>query len=171
MTPEVQQTGIAATLGLNYKLFLAQLINFGVILLVVWKWIYKPLLKALDERSKKIERGLKDAELATTMKSAAEEEKTKMILAARLKAKEIIETAELDAYKRQEQILIEAKTEVGRVVTEGKQLLHREQTTMVENARREVAEVVLLATERILGEKLNSQKDAELIKSILKDLK
>ncbi|MBU1915556.1 F0F1 ATP synthase subunit B [Patescibacteria group bacterium] len=171
MAPEVQQAGIAATLGLNYKLFLAQLINFGVVLFVIWRWVYKPLVKILDERSKKIEQGLKDADASKLMRETAEEEKTKMVTAARLKAKEIIETAETETKKRREQIIAEAKSEVEQVVTEGKQRLRDEQTAMIDEARQKVAEVVVAATERVLQEKMNDKKDAELIKSALEGLK
>ncbi|MBU1029271.1 F0F1 ATP synthase subunit B, partial [Patescibacteria group bacterium] len=137
----------------------------------IWRWVYKPLVKTLDERSKKIEQGLQDADASKLMRETAEEEKTKMITTARLKAKEIIEAAEAETKKRREQIIAEAKSEVERVVTEGKARLRDDQTALINEARKKVAEVVVAATERVLQEKMNDQKDAELIKSALEGLK
>lgn len=171
MTPEVQQTGIAATLGLNYKLFLAQLINFGLILFVIWKWVYKPLVKAMEERSNKIEQGLKDADVAKEMREATEKEKEKMITEARKSAKEIIESAEADAKSRANEMTANAKQDVERIVTQGKQQLREEQDEMMREAKNQVAELVITATEKVIGEKLDKKKDAELVKSALEDVK
>ncbi len=167
MTPEVESAGIAATLGLDYKLFLAQLINFGLIVLVIWKFVYGPLAKAMDERTAKIDKGLKDAKEAKAMVENAESEREKLITESRLKAKEIIESAEADAKKRRDEMVTGAKSEVERVVTEGKQRLRDEQAAMVESARQQVAELVLVATEKVTGEKMDEKKDAALVKKAL----
>ncbi|MFC1638965.1 F0F1 ATP synthase subunit B [Patescibacteria group bacterium] len=169
MTQEVQQAGIAATLGVDWKLFLAQLINFGLVLLVIWKWVYRPLLKALDERSKKIERGLMDAEESKKLLENAEEERAKVVTESRLKAKEIIESAESDAKKRRDEMISGAKSEVERVVGDGKKRLRDEQAAMVEEARKQVADLVLAATEKVAGQKMDPERDAKLIKEALEN--
>jgi F-type H+-transporting ATPase subunit b len=170
MTPEVESAGIAATLGLNYKLFLAQLVNFGLIVLVIWKFVYGPLVKAMDERTAKIDQGLKDASEAKTMVESASSERDKVITESRLKAKEIIEAAEIDAKKRRDEMISGAKSEVERVVNEGKQRLREEQSVMVEDAKKQVAELVLLATEKVIGEKIDESKDAVLVRKALENV-
>ncbi len=167
MTHEVQQAGVAASLGLDLKLFIAQLINFGVILFIVWKWVYTPLVKAMDARAQKIEQGLKDAETGARLKETAEEEKQKLIVEARKQAKEIIEQAEADAKARQEQMIGKAKDEVQRVVTEGKQRLRDEQDVMINEAKERVAELVVVATERVLREKVDAKKDSGLVRAAI----
>jgi len=51
-------------LGINWKLLLAQGINFGLLLVVLAKFVYRPLLKLMKEQREKIEFGLKGAEEA-----------------------------------------------------------------------------------------------------------
>jgi F-type H+-transporting ATPase subunit b len=174
MTPEVQQVaqeaGVAASLGLDWKIFIAQLINFSVILLIVWKWVYTPLVKAMDARTEKIEQGLKDAEDGSRLKSVAEEEKQKLIVEARQQAREIIEKAETDAKTRQEEMVSKAKNEVQRVVTEGKQRLRDEQDLMMQEAKERMAELVVAATERVLKEKVDAKKDAGLVKTAIDEV-
>ncbi len=53
-------------LGINWKVFLSQVFNFGLLLVILTFFIYKPLMKMLDTRSKKIKEGLKKAEEADT---------------------------------------------------------------------------------------------------------
>lgn len=160
---------MAASLGLDWKLFIAQLVNFGVILFIVWKWVYTPLVKAMDARAEKIEQGIKDAEVGTKLKETAEEEKQKLIVEARKQSKEIIEKAEADAKVRQDEMITKAKDEVQRVVTEGKQRLRDEQDAMMREAKERVAELVVAATERVLKEKVDAGKDAGLVRAAIED--
>jgi len=55
---------IAKVFGLDWKLLIIQAVNFGVLLLVLWYFLYKPVLKMLDERRGKIQKGVEDAENA-----------------------------------------------------------------------------------------------------------
>jgi F-type H+-transporting ATPase subunit b len=169
MTQEVQQAGVAASLGLDWKLFIAQLINFGVILLIVWKWVYTPLVKAMDDRADKIEQGIKDAEEGTKLRETAEEEKQKLIVEARKQSKEIVEKAEADAKVRQDEIITKARNEVQRVVAEGKQRLRDDQDVMMQEAKERVAELVVSATEKVLREKVDAGKDAGLVRAAIEE--
>ncbi|HCC22553.1 ATP synthase F0 subunit B [Candidatus Uhrbacteria bacterium RIFOXYC2_FULL_47_19] len=164
----VEGVGVAATLGLNWKLFLAQLVNFGLVLIVVWRFVYRPLMKVMDERSGKIERGLKDAEESKALRELAETEKQKLIVEARRQAKEIMETTEADAKRRQEETAVKTRTEVERIVTDGKRRLRDEQETMLKEAKSEIASLVIAATEKILREKIDPKKDLELVESAIK---
>ena len=67
-------TGPIGALGINLKLFIAQLINFAVILLVLWRFAYKPLLAIMKERQKKIEDSLDNAKKIETRLGQAEQE-------------------------------------------------------------------------------------------------
>lgn len=169
MTQEIQQAGAAASLGLDWKLFIAQLVNFSVILFIVWRWVYRPLAKAMDARTEKIERGLKDADEGARLKETAEEEKQKLVLEARKQAKEIIEKAEADARSREEEMAAKARDEVQGVVAEGKQRLRDEQDAMMRDAKERIAEIVVAATERVLREKMDDKKDAALVRAALEE--
>src|SRR3989344_1771355 len=54
--------GAIGTLGLNWKLFIAQLINFSVIMFILWRWVFRPVGGALESRRKKIEESVAKAE-------------------------------------------------------------------------------------------------------------
>jgi F-type H+-transporting ATPase subunit b len=165
----VENKGALASLGIEPMLFVAQLVNFAIILFVMWKWVYVPLLKTLDERTKKIEQGLKDATDAGSAKAEAEKERDALIGTARQESKRIIEEATKAAEAERAETVEKAKAEVARVVTQGKERLAAEQVALIASVRAEAATLVTLATEKILREKLDSKSDAKLVADSLKD--
>ncbi len=150
-------------LGINWKLLIAQIINFLILLFVLHRFAYKPILKMLDDRTNKIEKGLKDAE-ETQNKLREITQKEKEILAkARTEAQEILKKTEDMAKKSKEEIAVEAKTQAEKIISDAKASIESEKTKMLREVKSEVAELVVLATEKVIREKIDSAKDRELI--------
>lgn len=164
-----EQPGALGALGVEPMLFVAQLVNFAIILFVMWKWVYVPLLKTLDERTAKIEKGLKDATDAGAAKAEAQKERDALIGTARQESKRIIEEASKAAEAERVDTVEKAKAEVACVVTQGKERLAAEQIALIASVRAEAATLVTLATEKILREKLDGKTDAKLVADSLKD--
>jgi F-type H+-transporting ATPase subunit b len=165
-----ESTGALAALGIDLKLFLAQLLNFAVVLFVMWKWVYRPLLKTMDARTAKLEQGLKDAEAAGSAKEEAQAERDKAITAARMEAKKIIEEAAAMAETERASAVARTKAEVERVVMTGKERLATEQAAMLADVRAQAAELVTMVAEKVLAEKMDSASDKKFIDSTLKQL-
>ena len=77
------------SLGINLGFFLVQVLNFLILVIVLYAWAYKPILKMLDDRKAKIAQGLEDARIAGEARANAEKEATK-----------IVQDAQNDAAKR-----------------------------------------------------------------------
>jgi F-type H+-transporting ATPase subunit b len=60
----MEEVGLLGQLGINWKLFLSQAVNFFILLTVLWAFVYKPLIKIIKERNEKIKTGLDKAEQA-----------------------------------------------------------------------------------------------------------
>ena len=73
---------LLTTFGINWKLLLAQGFNFAVVLLVLWKFLYQPVLKMLDERRAAIEKGVKDAAAASEKLANADSEGREIVTKA-----------------------------------------------------------------------------------------
>lgn len=169
VTEAAGSASLLGTLGIDYKLFLAQLVNFGIVLFVVWKFVYGPLMKVLDERTARIEKGLKDAEESAKLKDLSAEEKERVIAEARAQAREIMERADSDAKAVADEKVAKAKDEVERIVTQGKDQLRNERERMLHDVKEELAGLLVAATEKVAGERLDRKKDAALIAEALKD--
>lgn len=162
MNPEVQESVLGA-LGVNWKLFVAQLINFGVVLFIMWKWVYTPLLKAIDQRNAKLDKGLKDAEAASAAKSGAEKASEEAIVSARREAQRILEEAQKQADAHRAEMKTKTQEELKALVAQGKEALAAEKDKMVREASDEIAELAFAAAAKALGEKMtDAQKKAML---------
>jgi F-type H+-transporting ATPase subunit b len=160
--------GVLGTLGINWKLFLAQLVNFGIILFIFWRWVVRPLGGTLTARQKKIEEGLKNAEEMERERINFEKTKTEELKKVRAEAESIIKNATVAAEQMKSQILTEAQEQSAKMGEATRQQLAAEKVKMVKEAKAELAEVVVLAAEKIVREKLDEKKDKELIDESLR---
>lgn len=152
-----------ANLGIDWKLLLAQVVNFVIVLIVLKRFAYQPMLKLLDERTAKIARGLADAELAQNKLSEMEEKERAVLAEARTEAKRILVETDENARKRDAIKISETEAKVKKLLEESEMKMVADQKKMIEEAKLELAGVVLLTVEKVLREKMDSAKEKELI--------
>ncbi|PIR96224.1 MAG: ATP synthase F0 subunit B [Candidatus Doudnabacteria bacterium CG10_big_fil_rev_8_21_14_0_10_42_18] len=167
---EAGDDGVLGTLGINLKLFIAQLVNFGVILLVLWKWVFNPVAKKLTERTEKIEKSLNDAGRIETEKQEFQTWREEEMSKARSEAYGVISKASSDAQIVQTEVLQKTKEEQTKLVEQAKAQIESEKNLALEQAKGELAEIVTAATEKILRKKLDDKEDDRLIKESLKSI-
>lgn len=158
---------IITTFHIDWKLIIAQLVNFAIVVGVLWFFVLKPLTKVMAERTVTIEKSLRDAEAVKQQLRRAEEEKQAVIREAQQSARQIIETAKVTAVEHQKKTVAAARQEVEKVITEGKQQLRREQAQMVAEARAELADVVALAAGQVLAGVMTKPIDRALAQQAL----
>jgi F-type H+-transporting ATPase subunit b len=164
-----EDAGLVGMFGINWKLFLAQLVNFGIIIFVLWKWVFKPVTKGLTDRTEKIESSLAEAERIAQERQTFESWKQGEISTVRAEASGIITAAKQQAESLKAETLKTTASEQARLVEQTKQRLQQEQTAMLQSAQAQLADLVVSASEKILKEKLSSTKDQDLIKQALKE--
>jgi F-type H+-transporting ATPase subunit b len=166
----VESESVLGTLGVNGKLFIAQLVNFTVIFLILWRWVFRPIGKRLDDRSKQIEQSLQDASDIHAQKLEFESWKQKEMQSARIEAANIVTKAKDEAEGLRAEIVAKAKDEEARLRTDGLELLERERTAILDESKKELAGLVVGAVEKVLREKMTDKKDFELASEALKTL-
>ena len=166
----VEASGGIATLGINLKIFIAQLINFVVVLLVLWKFAYAPIIKMLDARSKKIEESMKNAADIEKRVRELEVEQKEVIAKAKSEAAHILETAQADAESRKQELVAATKKEVEQIVARGKEQLNAEKENMVRDARAEIVTIAVSATKKILEETVDEKKSSALAEAVVKKM-
>ena len=77
-------------LGLNLGYFLFQVFNFAILVVLLYAWAYRPILKMLEDRRKKIAQGLEDARIAGEARENAEQAANKIITEAQAKAGQVV---------------------------------------------------------------------------------
>lgn len=141
------------TFHIDWKIMLAQVLNFGLVFLALYMLAAKPLGKLIKERGEEIARGLSDAKLNAETLSATKEEYEKALAKARIEANALFESGKKEANEQREKMIASAHSEVAQMIENGKKTIEAEKIKMVNDAKNEVASLVISATEKILQEK------------------
>jgi len=168
---ETPQTGGLSALGLNWQSFLFQLITFVIVLIILRKFVFGKLVATLDSRQKAVEDSIKNAEAAENKLKDAEKTIAGMIADARKDADDIIATGHKESAQMVEAAEAKAAAHAEHIVKEAKSQMNVEIAKARESLKKETAQLVAMATERIIGEKLDPAKDAKLIEAALKGQK
>lgn len=159
------------TFHIDWKLIIAQLINFVIVLGVLYKFAYKPVLAMLNDRSEKIDKSLDDAKKIEEKLAATEADHKEVIAQARREASEIIEKGNKLSEEKRAEMLVRAKEEIGQVINKEKEKMQAEKAETLKEIRTEVADLVAQSLEKILEKKFSEKDDHELIKKTLKEAK
>lgn len=144
---------IARVFGLNWKLLLIQAVNFGVLLLALWYFLYRPVLKMLDARKEKIERGVQDAEHAHTRLKEIEGEREGIVREATQSAEEILATSKTRAQEEANELMKDASARAESIVESATQQAQESKAQALRESEAEIGKAAILAAERILKDK------------------
>ncbi len=159
---------IISTFHLDLKLFIAQVVNFAVVFGVLYWFAFKPIIKTMGERTKKIEQGLADAKEATTRLENSQIEEADIIKQARTEAIAIIDKASQQAEIKKDEIIAKAREEVSIIINQEKQKMQQDKAEVLADIRKEVADLVIKSVAKILPNKLSSDDEKEIVKSLVK---
>lgn len=141
---------IISVFGINWKLLLIQGVNFGLLLAVLYKFLYKPVLAMVDTRRAKIENAIKDSERMEMELGQAEAEKARILRDATRKGDEVIDAAKKHAEGEEHNIMKDAHRKAVHLLNEAERRTNREHDEMIQKAEREVARMAVLSAEKIL---------------------
>ena len=156
------------TFHIDWHIFVAQIINFAIVLAVLYWFAFKPLVKIMAERSGKIAKSLEEAKLVEEKLAQTKTEFNQVISEAKKQAGLILEKAAAQAEVKKHETVVKAKEEIGAIINQEKQKMQMEKAATLKEIRKETADLVILTVEKILGEKVDAKKDKEIIKKIIR---
>ena len=159
---------LITTFHIDWRLFLAQVINFTIVFSVLYWFAFKPLAKIMAERSNKIAQGLDDAKKAEVKLEETKAEFNKALAEAKKQANLILEKADSQAEAKKAEMVVRAKEEIGQIINQEKQKMQAEKAATLKEIKKEVADLVAASVEKVLGEKVDLKKDKEIIKKLVK---
>ena len=136
--------------GIDIRLIIIQIINFGVLMALLSYFLYKPVLKLLRDREEKITLGIKDAEAAAVAKAAANTEKGAVLAAAHKDAEAIAKRAEVFAVEQAAEIKAAAEAKSTALLAEAAHKAEELKKRAEKESEAEIAKVAVLAAEKIL---------------------
>lgn len=156
-------------MNLNATLF-AQLVVFFILAWFTMQFVWPPIVKALDERAKKIADGLAAAERGKHDLELATKRSTDALREGKEKAAELLAQAEKRAAQVIEEAKATAKTEADRIVAGAKAEIDQEAVRAKEQLREQVSALVVSGAEKILRREINAQAHADILATIKQDL-
>ncbi|NLF15063.1 MAG: F0F1 ATP synthase subunit B [Anaerolineaceae bacterium] len=156
-------------LGINLGYLISQIVNFTLLALLLYFVAYKPVLRMLDERSARINKGIEDAEQASRRAAEMEQEFERQMADARREGQEIVAQATQASERAGQEILERAREESRAQVERAKEEISRERDLAMADLRRQVAELSLTISEKVLGETLDEQSQRRLIAEFLEE--
>ena len=161
--------GGLAALGINLPVLVAQIVNVVILLGLLYLVAYKPIMRMLDERSRRIKESMEQAETIKEQAARAEEEVKKQLGAAAREGQERIAQAvqigEDVKQKAQQEARQEAETLINRARTE----IQRERDEAIGELRKEVADLTILAAEKVIDRSLDKETHRDLIDKVLEE--
>ena len=144
---------IIASFGIDWHIFTAEVVNFLVVIAILYWFVFRKIGAILDERKQTIEQGLSDADAAKAARSSAEEEKRQIIKAAETEASDRIAASVEIAKEREGEIVAAAESEAKAIIEKGRASGEREKESIVAGSGDELARLIVLGAEKALATK------------------
>lgn len=147
---------LLATFGIDWKLLLAQAVNFGIVLLALWYFLYRPVLGMIDERRKRIEEGVRNAEEADTRLKETKAAREEIVGKAAQEAERVIAEAKGRAEEKGSEVLHSAQERADSVLKDAADRAEELQRQALKESEKEIAKAAMLAAEKVIRERASA---------------
>ncbi|MEK7681312.1 MAG: F0F1 ATP synthase subunit B [Chloroflexota bacterium] len=156
-------------LGINLTGLIAQVINFLLLLFILSAVAYKPVIKMLDERSRRIKESMENAERIKQEAARSEQEVKKRLDEARQEAQSLVNKAIQAGERLRSEEHERARKEADEIVDRARAEIHRERDAAIEQVRRQFADLAVVAAEKIIRIRLDKEAHKGLINEVLEE--
>ncbi len=142
-----------AVFGVNWKLLLIQAFNFGALLIVLSYFLYKPILRIIDERQKKIAEGVRVAEAAEGKLAEAKEKSQEMVGAAAREAEGLVASARHRASESAAEMVKAAEARAAATLKDAADRAEEAKRLTIKESEKEIARAAMLAAEKVMRQR------------------
>ena len=156
--------------SINPGLIIWTLVVFGILMALLWRLAWPAILKSVEERERRIQKQLADAEQANTEAQRLLEEHKKTIAAARAEAQDILSKAKTVAQKERELLLAKAREEYEALLARARKDIDAEKEKALVALRREAVELSIAAAAKVIEANLDTEANRRLVTEYLATL-
>jgi F-type H+-transporting ATPase subunit b len=142
--------------GIEWKLLVIQMINFAVVVFVLHRYAYKPIISLLEERRGVIAKSLQDAEEVKKEKAALVNEKNTTLAQAREEGAEIVAQLRKSGDEKVRETLKDADEKAAAILIHAQHKAEEEKAFLMRESEKEIAKMVVLGIEKVLREQKSS---------------
>lgn len=146
------------------------IINFLVLLAILNKFLFKPLLVTMDNRKEQIKQDLAAAETAKTEAQKTKEEYTQQMEQAREDAQQIIEKATKIGEETKEALISQAREEAVKMTEKAQEMIRLEKEEALHQLRDEVSSLVVMAAGKVIDKTIDQEAHEQLIREFIAEV-
>jgi len=151
-------------------LFIWTIVTFLVLLALLAKFAWRPLLQALEERQAAIRKSLDDARLAKQELERLQQESTEIVRQERIEAEAIIAGRRADAERLREEMKQKARAEADGIVKNAERQIQLETARALQHIRREAVDLSVMIASKLIQRNLSKEDNEKLIEEALKQV-
>jgi len=155
------------SLGIEWPILIAQVINFAILVAILGKFVYKPVMRMLDDRREGVRKALEREEKAAANLALAETDRDKILAQARAESTKLIEEVKKDAEETKKKLIVSAKEEIGKMHAEAEKKLRDERVRLVSEVKGEVGTLVVDTIEKTFGDVLDARAQGKMVEQAL----
>ena len=158
-----------ADLGINLPVLVAQIVNVAILLGLLYLVAYRPVMRMLDERSRRIKESMTQAESIKEQAAHAEEEVKKQLEAAGREGQEKITRAVQAGEEVKQKAQEEARQAAEDLIIRARHEIQRERDEAIDEVRKEVADLTILAAGKVIDRSLDKKAHRQIIEKVLEE--
>jgi F-type H+-transporting ATPase subunit b len=139
---------VLTTFGIDWRLLLINAVNFGILMLALWYFLYAPVMRALEERRKRVAKGVEDAQAAEARLSEIEHSRQEVLAKAGKEADELLEEARVAAAAKERDLRAAGQKAAETAIAEAHAQAAELKEKAIEESKREVAKLIVLGIEK-----------------------
>ena len=156
-------------MGINLPGLITQLISFAILVFLLTRFLYKPVVKLLDERAEKIKKGLSDAETASKGAEEAASKNEEELSQARLEGKKLVEAAREASNQLREDEKEKIAVEISQMMEKAKKEINSERDSAILELKNRFGELVVDAAGKVIEKEIDEKSHSELITKALEE--
>lgn len=157
------------TLGIHFPTLLIYLVNFLVVLALLFAFAYKPILRMMDQRAERIRESLEASERAQAEAASSRDAVEEQLTEARREGQRLMDQAREAADRFRADEMERARAEAEAFVERARADIQRERDAAVEEVRANFGDLAITAAERVIRRSLDRQAHQELIGQVLEE--
>ncbi len=154
---------LITSLGIEWKILLAQIVNFAILFFVLKRFAIGPIMAILERREKKLSEQHNAGEVIEKKLADIEHQKKEILDAARIQSTSIIKDAELAATSLVAEARKVGEAEAASIIQTGKKVIQDERTLAESSLKSEIGTLVADAVEKAVGKAIDKRGHSALV--------
>lgn len=161
---------LIAKLGIDWQVLVAQLINFGILIVALSYFVYRPVIRLLDDRRERIRKSMEDAKQIENQRREIDQFRAQQMRKIDQECGKFLEAAKTQAEHAKKEILAGAAKEAEQMLAKARKQTEDERSRLFQEAQEALAGVIVQMTGKILQREFTDADQKRLLGSVKKEL-